>query len=181
MPVGQGEQQKLLQHRFLEGVQAIAPGQPGMDQIDLYLVSTTGSVADAIYTDLLNRPKGIGAFCLNLTTRDSEDKILRRLCDASEIKDRAGEAVRLLANFGILSRSARKLGSFGTIGWVDPSLLDPAQALASAEDHEAPPGENDDQSDGGQPDPPNLNNGDFQCQLLFVVRQCRPLEKTPGQ
>ena len=169
VPVGPEQQAALLRHRFLQGVQVGDAERDDMDEVELYLVSCTARDADAIYRDLAGRPPGFASFFLNLTTKDAEDRVLGELCEASGIG--TGQAVRLAANFAMLSRTARKLGVFGAIGWIDPSLLEPS--LVPQADDGAP-----EQSESlpREPMAPGAEGGDdFPCELLFVVRNLKPL------
>jgi len=168
------EQQKaLLKHRFLQGVQVNEDDREDMDEVELFLVSCTGREADAMYRDLVNRPVGIASFFLNLTTREASDRVLQHLCDASGVSDESGQAIQLAVNFAILSRTARNLGAFGTIGWIEPSILDPSLAPPPAEPQPQEPGSNTGQV---APTPEALATGDFPCELLFVVRNLKPLD-----
>jgi anti-sigma factor RsiW len=183
MSVEREEQEDLLKHRFLDGVRVVTPAQKGMDRIDLYLVTTTGTVADSIYADLMSRPEGISQFGLNLTTRDAQDRVLHRLCNAKEVRENAGQAVRLLTSLGILSSTARNVGAFGTLEWVDPTLLEPKLPLEPVED-ESPDSEGVDDrqlpADDDENAPPrNELTGDFECQLLFVVRRWATVGEPP--
>ena len=78
-----------------------------------------------------------------------------------------GQAVRLAANLGMFSRTARSLGAFGAIRWVEPTLLETPQPRPAASNAEQGPA-------GGavihRPDPAAE---DFGCELLFVVRELR--------
>ncbi len=159
VPVGPEEQAELLEHRFLAGFQEFDPQREDLDPVELYWVRTTGRTADAIYQDLLARPPGFGSFFLNLTTRDADDGILHRLCEASDVGSDVGQAVRLVANLGILSRTARNLGAFGSIRWIDPGLLEP-------------PSEPSEPAPVGEPAAPAAED-DFACEILFVVRHLR--------
>lgn len=178
--IGRREQEALLEERFLEGVEIADPRRQELDRVDLYLVRTTALTADSLYSDLMSRPAGIGGFSLNLTTRDAGAQVLNRLCESTDIENNVDQAIRLVANFGIMSRSVRNLGVFGSIGWIDPSLFeipapvddpaildpdvylgDPQMIPPAAEDFEI------------RPVPV-----DFGCELLFVVRQSGV---SPGQ
>ncbi len=163
VPVGPEDQAELLEHRFLDGFQEFDPQREDLDPIELYLVHTTGSTADAIYQDLMSRPPGFGSFFLNLTTRDADDGVLHRLCEASGVESEVGQAVRLVANLGILSRTARNLGAFGSIRWVDPTLLEPP----------AEPAESAPAAEPGEPPAAADPRDDFACEILFVVRHLR--------
>jgi len=165
-------QKSLLKHRFLQNVQIGGGDREGMDEVELFLVSCTGRVADAMYHDLVNRPVGVASFLLNLTTREAEDRVLHHLCDDSGVSDESGQAIQLAVNFAILSRTARNLGAFGSIGWIEPSLLDPTLAPPPTDAQPEDPG-----SGAAQvgPTPEAAATGDFPCELLFVVRNLKPL------
>jgi hypothetical protein len=169
--IGPGEQMALLRQRFLQGVEIGGADRADMDKIQLYLVACTGRQADAMMFDLLARPKGIGSFFINLTTQDTEGGDLGRLCDAHRPSGDGSVAVQLLADFAILSRTARSLGMFGGIRWVDPTILKgppkppTADALPAA---------------SRQP-PPAAIGGDLRCELLLVVRNLKPILDTPPQ
>jgi len=165
----------LLKHRFLQGVQIVPEDQDDMDEIELYLVSCSARDADHMYHDLLSRPVGVASFFLNLTTADAQDRILHRLCEASGVLDEGGQAVRLMANLAILSRTARNLEVFGSIRWVEPSLMDPSLAPKSAASKDDMPEEFDPNNVGAGPPPEAIATGDFPCELLFVVRNLEPL------
>jgi len=175
LAISREEQKDLLAQRFLDNVQVVDEQRDQMDRVDLYLVSTTALTAEALYMDLMSRPTGIGGFALNLTTRDAQARVLNRLCESSGIEDNVGEAVRLLANFGVLSSTARNVGAFGTLRWVDPSLYQPSQPATRPT-----PGESSPREEGAAPamaarggavqKPPAVPQ-DFSCELLFVVRQ----------
>ena len=162
VPVGPEEQAELLEQRFLAGFQEFDPQREDLDPVELYLVRSTGRQADAIYHDLLARPPGFGSFFLNLTTRDADDGLLHRLCEASDVGSEVGQAVRLVANLGILSRTARNLGAFGSIRWIDPRLLEPPSE----------PSESSEPAPVGEPAAPAAED-DFACEVLFVVRHLR--------
>ena len=173
--VDREEQAALLERQFLQGVQAGRSDQPDMDEINLFLVSCTGRQADAMYFDIMSRPPGIASFCLNLTSKDAgqaaEDGVLRRLCDANAKPSEAAEAVQLLVNFAVLSRTARQVGAFGIMR-VEPSLLK-SDAHASPDAAQGPPAQF-----AGAP----LDRDAFRCEILFVVRNFAPLssEKKNG-
>jgi anti-sigma factor RsiW len=176
VPVSEEEQGQLLRQRYLEGVKVVSEKTKGMDKVRLYLVTCKGHHVDAIYQDLVGRPRGIGSFFINLTTRGAGDDVLNRLCDASDIAERSSEAVELLGNFAIMSRTARELGMFGTIRWIEPDLLIPPQP--------------DDEEDEATTDDGNALAvgkkelaGDFKCEILFVVRNLQPIddEEDPGE
>ncbi|MCL4206048.1 MAG: hypothetical protein KJ000_26490 [Pirellulaceae bacterium] len=181
--IGREEQKDLLRHRFLENVQIANGRRAEMDRIDLYLVRTRAMTADAMYSDLMSRPAGIGAFALNLTTRDAESRVLNRLCESTGVEDKIGQAVQLLANFGILSSSGRNLGAFGTIRWVDPVLYDipqprPGAPLERRKD-EGELGLPNLVGDIEAPQPPPAPQ-DFACELLFVVRHVGVIPEAPA-
>jgi len=175
LAISREEQEDLLEHRFLDHVQIADERRDQMDRVDLYLVTTTAQTADALYMDLTSRPAGIGAFALNLTTRDAQARVLNRLCESSDVEKNLGQAVQLLANFGVLSSTARNLGAFGTIRWVDPALYQPVEsATETLEDDSTTAG----QESGlrvargeGAAQKPGPKKQDFACELLFVVRQ----------
>ena len=146
-----------------------------MDEVLLCIFSCSGRDADAMYHDLVNRPAGFASFYVNLTTKAAEDRVLDRLCEASGVSDERGRAVELLANFAILSRTARNLGTFGSIGWIEPSLLEPAPASPS-EDAEPAASSGADQRAAAQ----TASDDDFPCELLFVVRNLKPLDAASG-
>jgi hypothetical protein len=131
-----------------------------MDKVDLYVVTMTGRTADAIYFDLLKRPRGIGCFRVNVTTMFAHNAILHRLCSSSgEEQRKQGQGVQLLANLAIFSRTARALGAFGTLE-LDPAVFEP------------PPQESEVDV------PVNVGaapNHGFPCELLFMVRELKPL------
>ncbi len=174
--ISRREQEALLEERFLQGVQIADQRRREMDRVDLYLVRTTALTADSLYSDLMSRPAGIGGFSLNLTTRDAGAQVLDRLCESTDVENKVDQAIRLLANLGIMSSSARNLGAFGSIGWIDPTLFE----IPAPIDDPAVPGRDADLWDPQvvppaaedfdiQPVPPV--QADFECELLFVVRQ----------
>ena len=173
--VGPKREKALLKHRFLQGVQIVPEDQDDMDEVELYLVSCSARDADHMYHDLKSRPVGVASFFLNLTTADAQDRILHRLCEASGVSDEGGQAVQLMANLAILSRSARNLGVFGSIRWVEPSLMEPSPAPKSAASKDDMPEELDPNIVGAGPPPEAIATGDFPCELLFVVRNLKPL------
>ncbi len=160
--VGEEEQRSLLKRRYLEGARIASPAQKGMDEIRLYLVSCTAKEADSLYHDLTGGPPGFASFSLNLTSGEAGGGVLNRVCEASDIKERSNEAVRLAASFAMLSKTARNLGVFGTIEWIDPELMQPP--TQSGSDAAAEP--------AAEPDDTETlpNPEDLQCELLFVVR-----------
>jgi hypothetical protein len=160
--VGEEEQRSLLKRRYLEGAKIASPAQKGMDEIRLYLVSCTAKEADSLYYDLTGGPPGFASFSLNLTSGEAGGGVLNRVCEASDIKERNNEAVRLATSFAMLSKTARNLGVFGTIEWIDPELMQPPAQSGSKEPAE-PVAEPDETET--LPDPEDL-----QCELLFVVR-----------
>jgi len=168
--VGDEEQGALLKRQYLKDARVAPDGEKEMDEIRLYLVSCTGNQADAMYRDLAGGPPGFASFSLNLTSGEAGGGVLNRVCDASRISERSSEAVRLMTSFAMLSETARNLGVFGTIEWVDPELLEPSP-----------------QSGADEPDKPQVadaepqaDQGDFQCELLFVVRNLQPERKMPA-
>jgi anti-sigma factor RsiW len=163
------EQQKtLLQQRFLKGVEACRP-DVDRDEVQLFLVSCTAAQANAIYRDALKRPFGIASFWLNLTSKESDNGALQRVCDVRDVKAGASEAVQLLVNFAILSRTARSVGAFGSIR-VDPVFLAPAPQPTK------PAKTGPDQHGGDLSDIASLR-GEFPCEVLCVVRHLKPLAK----
>jgi anti-sigma factor RsiW len=170
IPVPEREQRSLLACRFLQGVQSVSTDAAGdFDRVQMYLVYCPASRADAMWEDLRNRPEGIASFSLSLTTRKAGNGVLARLGDASGIKQQAGQAVQLAVNVGIPSGTGRQLGVFGTVSYIDPDLLVPPaspgeKALKQAKEPAGDP------NAGDVPD-------DFPCELLFVVRNLRPLER----
>lgn len=170
VPIGTREQESLLKHRFLKDVQAAKADRADMDEVQLFLVKCTGLQADAMYFDLVGRPLGIAAFGLNLTAKETADGVLGRLCEDHLAPAEAAEAVQLLVNFAVLSRTARTVGAFGAIRWVDPALLEPVPAKQTPEGVRPPP----------PPAAPGLDRataaGKFRCELLFVVRNLKPLD-----
>jgi len=170
--VSEKQQKSLLKHRFLQGVQVASDEADNMDEVQLYLLSCSGRDADAMYFDLMSRPVGIGSFCLNLTTARAGEGVVHQLCEASGVLDETGQAVQLMANFAILSRSARNLGAFGKIGWIEPSLLEPPRE--PIDDDMPQEGIDGDVNTVAPPDA--ATTGDFPCELLFVVRNLKPLD-----
>jgi hypothetical protein len=168
LPIGERDRRSLLKQRFLDGVQVNTKGPASMDEVRLFLVSCTGRQAEAMWLDMTNRPPGFGSLFMNLTTRDAGDGVLNRLCDASQIEQRRGEAVELLGNLAMLSSAARHLGVFGGIKWVEPELLYPAATESPKE-----PG-------GAAPKLDADLTGEFRCELLFVVRNLQPLDEAPA-
>ena len=90
----------------------------------------------------------------------------------------------MLANFGILSRTGRNLGAFGTIR-VDPALYNipkPRPGLPPEREFQegeiGPPNLANDIQIQDQPPPPIPL--DFACELLFVVRQSGVVPKAPA-
>ncbi len=170
--VEQQEQRSLLKQRFLEGAELAPAGKEGMDEVRLYLVSCTGNEADLLYQDLAGGPPGFASFSLNLTSGEAGGGVLNRVCDASQIGGRSNEAIRLLASFAMMSETARNLGVFGSIEWVDPELLQPPPQSGSNRPAEPKAGQEDVETPAAQ--------GDFQCELLFVVRNIQPAPKQPA-
>lgn len=169
-PIAREDQADLLRHRFLDDVRAIPEGGPDMDPVQLYLVTTTGANADAIYHDLMRRPLGFDSFFLNLTTGDAHQRVLNRLCEASGVREQRGQAVQLLANLGIFSGVARNVGTFGAIRWVDPKLLEGQPTPADEPDSDVA---DEDDETGMAAEQRQIVQGDFTCQVLFVVREAR--------
>jgi hypothetical protein len=154
----------------LQGVQSVGTDAAGdFDRVQMYFVYCPASQADAMWEDLRNRPEGIGSFSLSLTTRKAGDGVLVRLGATCKIRQKVGRAVPLATKLGIPCRTGRHLGRFGTVSYIDPDLLLPptspgATALKQAEEAAGDP------NAGDVPD-------DFPCELLFVVRNLRPLER----
>ncbi len=167
VPVSEREQRSLLRCRFLDDAQLVSPETAAnLDEIRLYLVYCSARQADAMWDELRQRPEGFGGFFLNLTTRREGDGALSRLCEAAGIARTSGSAVHLDAAFAA-SRAHRKLGTFGTVGYVEMDLLAPPMSPGESvldqtlkSDAQLPP---DAASE------PQLDE-DFPCELLFVVR-----------
>ncbi|MCU0981106.1 MAG: zf-HC2 domain-containing protein [Pirellulaceae bacterium] len=170
IPVPEREQRSLLACRFLQGVQSVSTDAAGdFDRVQMYFVYCPASQAEAMWEDLRNRPEGIGSFSLSLTTRKAGDGVLVRLADTCRLRQKVGRAVPLATNLGIPCRTGRQLGRFGTVSYIDPDLLLPptspgATALKQAEEA------------AGDPNAVDVTD-DFPCELLFVVRNLRPLER----
>ena len=165
--VAEEDQHHLLKQRYLKGIVPAPTKTKGMDKVTLYLVTCTGTQFESIYQDLKSRPRDIGSFFLNFTTKEAGQGVLNRLCDASRIDERSSEAVELAGSFAILSQTARNLGVFGTIRWIEPDLLDPPQI------------EEDDQAAEQEGDPAfdkKVLEGNFACEILFVVRDLQPVD-----
>jgi anti-sigma factor RsiW len=184
--ISRREQENLLEERFLQDVQIADQRRRKMDRVDLYLVRTTASTADALYWDLMSRPTGFGGFSLNLTTRDAGSQVLDRICESTDVENKVDQAVRLLANLGIMSSSARNLGTFGSIGWIDPALFE----IPAPIDDPVVPGRDTDLGDPQAVPPAAEDFGieavppvpvDFECELLFVVRQSGVYPELGGQ
>ena len=174
VPVPAREQRALLACRFLQGVQSVGVDAAGdIDRVQMYLVHCTASQAESISDELIGRPEGFASFSMNLTTRDAGNGILPRLAGAAG-KRRLGEAVQLVGNFGILSHVGRQLGTFGTIGYIDPDLLAPPETRGQPAQQQAEP-DAAAQQPGDLPPPAAVD--DFRCELLFVVRNLRPLSR----
>lgn len=171
VPVMREQQLELLQERYLDDVQIFDTIQPNMDEIEMYLVSCTGRVADDLYFDLKRPPEGVSGFMLNLATIDADQGVLNRLCDAAKLQERSNEAIELLVNFAMLSTAKRDVVGFGSIGYIDPVLLNPARPAEVELDEGAEPG----QQPAGQDAKPPMGD-DFPCELLFVVRNMRAQE-----
>jgi anti-sigma factor RsiW len=166
VPVDEDEQKELLKYRFLEGVELDPENEEEMDEVELYLVSCLGWQADDIYADLRSGPEGIGAVFLNLTMRSAGNGALGRLCDASGIEEKPGEAVQLAVNFAIFSRTARNLGAFGGM-FVEPELYAPPAVKVAPPQEDAPSPKISREAALG---------GNFRCRVLFVVRNLKPLD-----
>jgi len=175
-PVTDEQQESLLKHRFLKGVQVAPAKADDMDEVQLYLLACEGHDVEAMWYDLIGRPVGVGSFFINFTTAEAEDRVLHRICEASGVSDEAGRASKLLANFAILSRSARNLGVFGKIGWIEPSLLDGSMATPPEAPGDDMPEQFDQNTVGFDPSAEAALAGDFACELLFVVRNLEPLD-----
>jgi hypothetical protein len=194
-PIGRGEQEQLIRQRFLKDVQFVDEKRDNMDDVDLFLVFCTGRVADDLYLDLMNRPSGFAGYRLNLTTREAQGGAWQKACLAAGENPPANSAYDLVASLGILSGVGRQLGAFGAIGWVEPSLLDPppldpAEAMqdgapASGQAGGTAAGSRRVRHVPGAAAPPAelqpLQNGDFPCELLFVVRKLNPLPPPPAR
>lgn len=172
VPVPEREQRALLACRFLQGVQSVGVDAAGdMDRVQMYMVYCAAHQAEAVFKELVNRPEGFASFSMNLTTRQIGDGVLPRL--AGEFGERKlGEAIQLAANFGILSSVGRQLGTFGTVGYIDPELLSPPASPGEAALKQA---EQDAAAQQAAADPTLPPADDFPCELLFVVRYLRPL------
>jgi hypothetical protein len=172
VPVPEREQRALLACRFLQGVQSVGVDAAGdMDRVQMYMVYCTARQAEAVFNDLIGRPQGFASFSMNLTTRHTGDGVLPRLA-ASVGERKLGAAIQLAANFGILSSAGRQLGTFGTVGYVDPDLLMPPTAPGESVLRQAEQDAAAAQAGEMNPAPPA---DDFPCELLFVVRYLRPL------
>jgi anti-sigma factor RsiW len=170
VPVPEREQRSLLACRFLQGVQSVSTDAAGdFDRVQMYFVYCPASQADAMWEDLRNRPEGIGSFSLSLTTRQAGDGVLVRLGDTCRLRQKVGRAVPLLAKLGIPCRTGRQLGKFGTVSYIDPDLLLPPTSPGATALKQAAKAARDPNA-GDVPD-------DFPCELLFVVRNLRPLER----
>jgi hypothetical protein len=170
IPVPEREQRSLLACRFLQGAQSVATDAAGdFDHVQMYMVYCPASQADAMWEELRNRPEGIGSFSLSLTTRKAGDGVLVRLGHTCKVRQKVGRAVELVTNLGIRSRAGRQLGSFGTVRYIDPDLLLPPTSPGATALKQAEEGAGD----------PNVAQAtdDFPCELLFVVRNLRPLER----
>jgi anti-sigma factor RsiW len=175
VPVPERDQRALLACRFAQGCQSVSTDAAGdIDQVRMYLVYCAARQADDMWKDLMTRPEGVASTSLSLTTRRAGNGVLPRLAAASGIKRKVGEAFQLEANFGILSSVGRQVGAFGTIGYIDPDLLSPPDApgellLTQAEEEAGAP-------QAGKPNEAQLAD-DIPCELLYVVRKLRPLER----
>jgi hypothetical protein len=200
-PIGRAEQERLIKQRFLKDVQFVDEKRDDMDDVDVYLVLCTGRIADDLYMDLKNRPAGFAGFRLNLTTREAQGGAMQKSYLAAGETPPTNAAFDLMVNFGILSSVGRQLGAFGTIGWVEPSLLNPPPPSPDGEvlDQTGNAGEGaeangpDEDATVGlrrrrnlrrpavpQMDAQALQNGDFACELLFVVRKLKPVAPAPA-
>jgi anti-sigma factor RsiW len=162
------DQTSLLKRQFLQNVQLGRGDRPDADEVNLFLVSCTARDAEAVYFDIMSRPPGFASFQLNLTSKDggpdADDGAVRRLCEANKKPSEAAEVVQLLVNFAVLSRTARQTGAFGILR-VEPSLLKPGPQ-PSSEGRQNP---------AAQIDPSPQDRDDFRCEVLFVVRNLKPL------
>jgi hypothetical protein len=166
VPLPRSEQRELLKERYLDNVEIVDSVEPDMDEIDMFLVSCTGRVAEDLFFDLKAPPAGIGGFRLNLATIDPEQGVLRRVCEAADLEDGSNTAVEFLVSFAMLSDTARGLATLGSIGYVEPVLLNPELPQ--------PEGEGETSEPGAAQKPTltieQLQSGEFPCELLFVVR-----------
>jgi len=183
VPVSERERRSLLSCRFLKDAQPLDAGAAGgMDEIRLYLVYCSAQQADAMWDELRKRPEGFGSFFMNLTTRREGGGVVTRLCDSAGVRRRMRVAFPLAARL-CAHRSSRRLGTFGTVGYIAPDLLQPPAAPGEARLREA-----EKAAASRAPDDPDASvlNGDFPCELLFVVRNLypfngdEPAEATPG-
>ncbi len=172
VPVPEREQRSLLKCRFLEGAEVLDGGAAaGMDEIRLYLVYCSGRQAEAMWTELQHGPQGFASSRMNFTTRREGGGVLLRLRGAAGNQRTMGSAVQLVANYGARA-SSRPRGIFGTIGYIDPDLLAPPPApgesiLREAEKASAERLPNESR--------PPEQDGNFPCELLFVVRNLFPV------
>jgi anti-sigma factor RsiW len=192
--VNSKDQQALLTQRYLQGVVAGGRDRKDMDEINLFLVFCKASQADALFNDLAGRPAGVAGFGLNLTTHNADSGIVQRARRAQGAVAQSGTALQLLADFAILSRTGRHLGAFGAIRWVDPALLAPPPKSPKPTAPAAVP-VGTDSSPGITPNTPLRNAeadappgapaapsvADFDCELLFVVRNLKPLPEVEGK
>lgn len=183
VPVAERERRSLLSCRFLKDAQPLeADVAGGTDEIRLYLVYCTAQQADAMWGELRNRPEGFGSFFMNLTTRREGGGVITRLCDSAGVQRRMRVAFPLATRL-CAHRSSRRLGTFGTVGYIAPDVLQPLAAPGEAKLREA-----EKAAANRGPDDPDASalNGDFPCELLFVVRNLypangdEPAEATPG-
>jgi hypothetical protein len=175
VPVPEREQRSLLACRFLQGVQSVSTDAAGdIDRVRMYMVYCPARQADAIWEDLQNRPEGIGSFSLSLTTRSAGNGVLARLGAACGGTRPVGQAVQLAANLGIPSRTGRHVGTFGTVSYIDQELLTPPESPGARDLKQA-----DEAAVNRPADDPNQVQvpHDFPTELLFVVRNLRPLER----
>lgn len=170
VPVARDQQKELLKERYLANIEIVDSVEPSMDEIDMFLVSCTGLVADDLFFDLKRPPEGIAGFMLNLATIDPDQGVMHRLCEAADLQEGSNEAAEFLVSFAMLSGAARNLGVFGSIGYVEPVLINPvAPRLEPAAGESIDP---------NSPEPAasieELQSGEFPCELLFVVRNLQP-------
>jgi hypothetical protein len=65
------------------------------------------------------------------------------------------------------------LGAFGKIEWIDPEVLTPPAGSESGDS--SAPADTEEQDEDEQRR--KLQSGEFQCELLFVVRHLQPVEE----
>lgn len=166
--VGAEEQADLLKHQFLQGAKPADPKAEGVDEVQLYIVRCQAWQAEDMYFDLMSRPQGIASFGLNLSSLDANKGVLGRLCQATADKSEIGQATQLLAGLAMLSSAGRNVGMFGKLA-VDPALYNPPQKPV--------PDGGPVPADGNAAAAVNpLPNGDIPVELLFVVRNLKPLK-----